>query len=59
MLRQLAFGGAVSLVNIAVHAIAMGGVVFVFRRRERVQESLGFHVRLVMLMIAVVAVLRA
>ena len=57
MFPQLLFGGAVSLVNIAVHSAAMAGVVFVFKRRQAVQDSLRFQVHLVLLMIAVVLVL--
>ena len=57
MFRQLLVGGAVSLVNIAVHSVAMAGVVFVFKRRQAVQDSLRFQVHLVLLMIAVVLVL--
>ena len=57
MFRQLLVGGAVSLFNIAVHSIAMAGVVFVFKRRQAVQDSLRFQVHLVLLMIAVVLVL--
>jgi hypothetical protein len=43
MFRQLLVGGAVSLFNIAVHSIAMAGVVFVFKRRQAVQDSLRFQ----------------
>ena len=57
MFRQLLVGGAVSLVNIAVHSVAMAGVVFVFKRRQAAQDSLRFQVHLVLLMIAVVLVL--
>jgi hypothetical protein len=57
MFRQLLVGGAVSLVNIAVHSVAMACVVFVFKRRQAVQDSLRFQVHLVLLMIAVVLVL--
>jgi Ion channel len=57
MFGQLLVGGAVSLVNIAVHSFAMAGVIFVFKRRQAVQDSLRFQVHLVLLMIAVVLVL--
>jgi hypothetical protein len=57
MFRQLLVGGAVSLFNIAVHSVAMAGVVFVFKRRQAVQDSLRFQVHLILLMIAVVLVL--
>ena len=56
MFRQLLVS-AVNLVNIAVHSIAMAGVVFVFKRRQAAQDSLRFQVHLILLMIAVVLVL--
>jgi hypothetical protein len=57
MYRQLIIGGAVSLANIAVHSIAMAGVLHVFKRRRAAKASFRFQVYLVSLMIAVVAVL--
>jgi len=57
MFRQLLVGGAISLLNIAIHSIAMAGVVFVFKRRQAAQDNLRFQVHLVLLMIAVVLVL--
>jgi|SRR5688572_5397149 hypothetical protein len=57
MYRQLIIGGAVSLANIAVHSIAMAGVLYVFKRRRAAKASFRFQVYLVSLMIAVVAVL--
>jgi hypothetical protein len=59
MYRQLLVGGAVSLANIAVHSIAMAGVIFVFKRRQAARDSVGFQVHLILLMIAVVLVLNA
>jgi hypothetical protein len=58
MLRQLLFGGAVSLGNIAVHALAMAVVVGAGRvaaQRARSRPTL----RLVAVMMATVAVLMA
>lgn len=59
MYGQLAIGTAVSLVNIAVHSIAMAGVLYVFKRRQATQDRFRFQIHLVILMIAVVAVLNA
>ena len=59
MLRQLAVAAVISLANIAVHSIAMAGVIHVFKRRQAVKDLLGFEVHLILLMIAVVAVLTA
>jgi hypothetical protein len=58
MLRQLLVGSAVSLVNIAVHALAMAAVVDAGRaasERYRSRKTL----RLVITMIAIVSVLMA
>ena len=58
MLRQLLFGSAVSLANIAIHALAMAGVVDASRavyRRDLSHPTM----RLVLVMIASVAVLMA
>ncbi len=57
MYRQLTVGGALSLTNIVVHSIAMTFVLAVFKRRRDARRSFGFHVHLVLLMIAVVTVL--
>jgi len=58
-MHQLVIGIAVSLANIAVHSIAMTGVIFVFKRREAARSSFGRQLHLVVLMIAVVTVLNA
>jgi hypothetical protein len=58
-MHQLIIGIAVSLANIAVHSIAMTGVILVFKRREAARDSFGYQLHLVILMIAVVAVLNA
>jgi Ion channel len=58
MLRQLLFGGAFSLVNIAIHALAMAfviGAVRIASARRFARPTL----RLVMIMIATVSVLMA
>ena len=58
MLRQLLFGSAISLANIAIHALGMAGVIGAARAayaREVPHPTL----RLVMVMIASVAVLMA
>jgi hypothetical protein len=57
MLRQLIIAAVISLANIAVHSIAMAGVIHVFRRREAARNSFGFQVHLILLMIGVVTVL--
>lgn len=54
---QLAVGGAVSLVNIAVHSMAMTGVLYVLERRHTAQYRARLQLRLALLMIAIVAVL--
>lgn len=56
MLHQLAVGGAVSLLNIGIHALAMAGVVQVLRynRRRKARYPLG---KLAGLMIGIMAVL--
>jgi len=59
MLQQLVIAGAVTLATIAVHSIAMAGVIYVFERRQAVKGELRFQVHLTILMIAVVAVLNA
>ena len=58
MLRQLLFGGAVSLGNIAIHALAMAVVVGAARAAAATKPSHP-RLRLVIVMIAVVAVLMA
>jgi len=57
MLRQLLFGGGVSLCNIAIHALAMAMVVAA--GRAALQRPAHPLLRLVMVMIATVAVLMA
>jgi hypothetical protein len=58
MLRQLIFGGAVSLVNIAVHAATMMVIV---RSKDVIHANVGRHptLRLVGIMIAAVSMLMA
>lgn len=58
MLRQIAFGTAVSLVNIAVHAIAMVAVIRAARSAAANRLSLP-TLRLSIVMMATVAVLMA
>src|SRR5690242_7228097 len=58
MLRQLLFGGAVSLANIAVHALAMAVVVGAGRTAAQL-HALWPTLRLVVVMMATVAVLMA
>ncbi len=57
MLIQLVFGGAVSLVTIALHAWAMAGVSWAFERSQERRGRSG--VLLVLRMISVVSVLNA
>ena len=58
MLRQLFFGGVLSLANIAIHALAMASVVAASRAASarRVAHPV---LRLVVIMIAIVSVLMA
>jgi hypothetical protein len=58
MLRQLFFGGLLSLANIAIHALAMTFVVSASRAASGHRVS-GPRLRLVTIMIATVAVLMA
>ena len=58
MLRQLIFGSAVSLANIAVHAMAMAIVVRTARTAAEKWQSLA-TLRLIAVMIATVSVLMA
>jgi uncharacterized membrane protein len=58
MLRQIAFGGAISLVNIAIHALVMTVVIRVARNVEAAWQSRP-NMRLSAVMIATVAVLMA
>jgi hypothetical protein len=58
MLRQLLFGGAVSLGNIAIHALAMAVVVGA-SRAAAAHHSARPTLRLVVIMIATVSVLMA
>jgi hypothetical protein len=58
MLRQIAFGSAVSLANIAIHALAMAAVVYAARAAAARHASRP-TLRLVAVMIATVAVLMA
>jgi hypothetical protein len=58
MLRQLLFGSAISLANIAIHALAMAGVVGAGRAAYQ-RELPHPTVRLVTVMIATVAALMA
>jgi hypothetical protein len=58
MLRQLIFGGAVSLANIAVHAATMTVII---RSKDVIHANVGRHptLRLVGIMIAAVSILMA
>ena len=58
MLRQIIFGGAVSLVNIAIHALAMA---LILRARTTVHANAPSHptLRLIGVMIAAVSMLMA
>lgn len=58
MLRQLIFGGAISLVNIAIHAATMMVIV---RSKDVIHANVGRHptLRLVGIMIAAVSMLMA
>jgi len=58
MLRQLLFGGAFSLVNIALHALAMASVISAVRVAPARQITWP-TLRLVVIMIATVSVLMA
>jgi hypothetical protein len=58
MLRQLFFGGVFSVVNIAIHALAMASVVAVSRATS-VRHVAHPTLRLVVIMIAIVSVLMA
>jgi hypothetical protein len=58
MLRQLLFGGAFSLANIAIHALAMAAVIGAGRAASA-HHAARPTVRLVVVMIATVAVLMA
>ena len=59
MLRQLAFGIAICLVNIAIHAAMMAAVVAVAQRVSSVTERLHEHHRMMAIMVATVSVLLA
>jgi hypothetical protein len=56
MLRQILFGGAVSVVNIAIHAFVMTIVVYVVQRASA-NNKIGSSVYLIMVMIPTVLVL--
>lgn len=56
MLRQILFGGAVSVVNIAIHAFVMTIVVYVVQRSSA-NNKIGSSVYLIMVMIPTVLVL--
>ena len=56
MLRQLFFGGVISLANIAIHALAMASVIGASRAASK-HEVAHPALRLVMIMIAAVSVL--
>lgn len=58
MLRQLIFGGAVSLVNIAIHAATM---MVIIRSKDVIHANVGRHptLRLVGIMMAAVSILMA
>lgn len=58
MLRQILFGGAVSIANIAVHALVMTIVVQVVQRASA-NNKIGSSLYLVMVMIPTVLVLMA
>ena len=57
MLRQLAFGGAISLLNIAIHAMLMATVVIVARRTARKTMTMRPHTRMIAIMGVTAAVL--
>ena len=59
MLRQLLFGGALCLVNIAIHAALMGWVVAVALRTAGAAAKLHHRRRLMAIMVATVSVLMA
>ena len=59
MLRQLAFGGAICLINIAIHATVMAWVVAVARRTSGATEKLHPRRREMAIMVASVSVLLA
>ncbi len=59
MLRQLFFGGLLSLVNIAIHALAMAFVIGASRAAASARHVAGPTLRLVVTMIATVSVLMA
>jgi hypothetical protein len=57
MLRQLAFGGAICLVNIAIHAAVMAAVVAVALRTSAATQALHRRRREMAIMVATVSVL--
>jgi ion channel len=59
MLRQIAFGLAICLVNIAIHAALMVSVVAVAQRVSGAAERLHQHRRMMAIMVATVSVLLA